>query len=186
MKYISIGAVKNEGTEHILEVTHGNRSFRLEGILAQLWLNGRRGFAIAEGPVELRKLNQLKRMNLAVEADGSGAEEYRALTRCTLVPAQRKHPYWGLNGMEKTCLQWIREAGLVLSMAELTYIMDHQIPLQPGLLGSENAQALVERIYTQDTIFDNILENQMEYAKTRDDTVKAVLTLLKRKRIVLL
>ena len=36
MKYISIGAVLNEGTEHILDVTHGGAQFRLTGEKARL------------------------------------------------------------------------------------------------------------------------------------------------------
>ena len=47
-------------------------------------------------------------------------------------------------------------------------------------------QNLVEQIYTTDTIFDNILENQMEHAVSRDTVVRIVLKLLKKKRIVLL
>lgn len=31
MKYISIGAVLNEGTEHVLDVAHGGAKFRLTG-----------------------------------------------------------------------------------------------------------------------------------------------------------
>lgn len=80
----------------------------------------------------------------------------------------------------------LREAGLVLSMAELTYLMDRKITPCQDLLGSCNAQALVERIYTRDTIYDNILENQMEKAATTDQTVGLVLRLLKKKRIILL
>ena len=41
MKYISIGAILNEGTEHILDVAHGGAQFRLTGEKARLWLNGR-------------------------------------------------------------------------------------------------------------------------------------------------
>ena len=83
-------------------------------------------------------------------------------------------------------LRWLREAGLVLSMAELTILMDRGIKLQDGLLGSNNVQALVETIYTKETICDNILENQMEHAAAREQTVKAVRPLLNNKRIVLL
>lgn len=186
MKYISIGAVTVKGTEEILDVAHGGYTFRLTGQLATFWLNGRQGFACTKNSVELQGLRQLLKMGLAVEADASPAGEYRALTQCTLAPADRDHPYWGLAGIEKEVLHWLREAGLVLSMAELTYLVDHEIPLQPSLLGKDNTQALVEQIYTSDTIFDNILENQMEQSATRDKTVKAVLSLLKKKRIVLL
>ena len=116
MKYISIGAVMTEGTEHILDVTHGGNKFRLTGEKAALWLNGRCKFASVAHPSHLVTLEQLFKMGLVVKCDGSGAEEYRALTKCTLVPAESKHPYFGLWGMEKTVLQWLRSAGLVLSI----------------------------------------------------------------------
>lgn len=186
MKYISIGAVVTEGTEHIVDIAHGGCSFRLTGEKAALWLNGRVGFANALTYSEKITLGQLAKMGLVVVCDGSNAEEYRVLTRCTIVPAEQKHPYWGVWGMERTALEWLRNAGLVLSMAELTYLLDREVPLEKKLLGSGNAQALVERIYTKDTIFNNILENQMERVKTRDQAVKAVLGLLRKKRIVLL
>lgn len=186
MKYISIGAVLNEGTEHILDVAHGSAKFRLTGEKARLWLNGRLGFAEVFNPMHLNMLEQLFKMGLVVKCDGSRAEEFRALTKCTIVPAEREHPYWFLRPLEKTILQWLRNAGLVLSMAELVYLIDRNVPMEDKLLGSEHAQALVERIYTKDTVFNNILENQMERAEVRDRVVKAVLELLRKKRIVLL
>ena len=39
-------------------------------------------------------------------------------------------------------------------MAELVYLMEHNIRPEMQYLGRENAQNLVERIYTKDTIFD--------------------------------
>ena len=186
MKYISIGAVMTEGTEHILDVCRGSSSYHLTGELAAVWLNGRFGFASVKKPTEEQALQLLLRMGLAVQTDGSGFEEYRALTQCTLVPADRKLPYWGLTGVERTALQWLRESGLVLSMAELTYLIDRDVPLQADLLGSANTQNLVERIYTRDTIGDNILEDQMERSGAREQVTNAVLSLLRKKRLVLL
>lgn len=186
MKYISIGTVMTEGTEHILNASHGGYTFCLTGQLAALWLNGRYGFSQTKGQSEDKVLKQLIKMGLAIASDGSSAEEYRVLTQCTLVPADHRHPFWGLSTLERTVLRWLREAGLVLSMAELTYLVDRRIALQSCLLGSDNTQALVETIYIQDTIFDHILENQMEHSEAREKTVKAALTLLKKKRIVLL
>ena len=40
--------------------------------------------------------------------------------------------------------------------------------------------------FLKDTIFDNVLENQMEHAPGREETVKAVLSLLKKKYIIML
>ena len=56
----------------------------------------------------------------------------------------------------------------------------------PELLGEENSQALTETIYTQENIQDNILEAQMEHAFCRDRVVKAVLGLLKKRRVLVL
>jgi hypothetical protein len=83
-------------------------------------------------------------------------------------------------------MRWLREAGLMLTMAELVYLMDRNVEPEPGLLGADNTQSLVERIYTRDTIFDNVLENQMEHVPSRPGTVKTVLALLKKKHIILL
>ena len=54
------------------------------------------------------------------------------------------------------------------------------------LLGERNRQSLTDRIYTQETIFDNILEAQMEHAAARDEVVDALLRLLEKRRILLL
>ncbi len=186
MKYISLGAVLEPSTEHIVKVSHCGIDYTLTQELASLWLDGRFGFARAVNPSEMRTLNQLYRMGLVMTADESEAGEYRALTRCRAVPVKRKNPYSGLVGDAKTIMVWLREAGLVLTMAELIYLMDREIQPELGLLGQENKQALVERIYTKDTIFDNILENQMEHVATREKTVSTILALLNKKHIVLL
>lgn len=186
MKYISIGAVMAEGTEYRLTVCRGMNKFTLTGEQAAVWLNGRLAFADTKKPTEDQALEYLIRIGLAIKSSDYAIAEYRTLTQCTIVPADRKYPFLALSGLEKTVLQWLREAGLVLSMAELVYLIDRNVPLEPKYLGSNNTQNLVERIYTRDTIFDNILENQMERAAMREKTVNTVLSLLRKKRIVLL
>lgn len=186
MKYISIGAVMTEGTEHRLTVCRGMNKFTLTGDHATIWLNGRSGFANTKKPTEDTALEYLVRIGLAIKSSDYAIAEYRTLTQCTIVPADRKYPFWFLSDTEKTVLRWMWEAGLVLSMAELVYLIDRNVPLEAKYLGSDNTQNLVEQIYTRDTIFDNILENQMERAAMREKTVNAVLSLLRKKRIVLL
>lgn len=186
MKYISIGVVGQKSSEHILNISRGSYKFCLTGIQAGLWLNGRYGFSDTNTTQEEKELQQLSKMGLAVICDGSYSEEYRALAHCTLVPTEIRYPFLGIKGQENTILKWLCEAGLVLSMAELTYLIDRRIPLQQRLLGSDNAQALVEEIYTKETIFDNILENRMEHSRARDSVVDSVLKLLRKKRIILL
>ena len=186
MKYISMGAVTKPSTEHIVYVSHCGFDYTLTGDLAYMWLNGRFGFDASRNQFQNNALNQLERMGLVVITEDVLEGEYRALTKVRLVPAKSKNPYLGMSRNEKTALKWITETGLVLSMAELVYLMERDIEPEEKYLGQENVQRLVERIYTKDTIFDNILENQMERAAKRDQVVKLVLSLLKKKRIVLL
>lgn len=186
MKYISIGAVTKPSTEHIVYVSHCGYDYTLTGEQAALWLDGRYGFDAARNQLQLQTLHQLERMGLVVATEDVLEGEYRALTRVRLVPAKAKKAYSGLSRDEKTALKWIRETGIVISMAELVFLMERDIQPEEKYLGQEHVQALVERIYTKDTIVDNILENQMERAEKRDYVVKLVLRLLKKKRIVLL
>lgn len=83
-------------------------------------------------------------------------------------------------------MTWLTKAGLRLSTAELVYLVDRNVEPSEDLLYTASRQALVERIYTVDTIADNVLENQMEAAVLRNDTVQALLHLLRKKRIVVL
>lgn len=186
MKYISTGAVMTKGTEHVFEVCKGNHKFTLAGELAAVWLSGRFAFSDAQSASEIRNLEHLCRMDLAVKAEEADVAQYRVLTHCTLVSADCRYPYCGLSALEKTVLRWLREACLRLTIAELVYLNEHDILPNPTLLGGDNTQTLVEAIYTRENILDNILELQMENAVSRDAVVNAVLRLLKKKRIVLL
>ena len=189
MKYISKGIVKEGSTEFILHVLRGRFDFQLTGEKLVLWLNGRLGFAEADtekNPILRNALEHLRRMGLVEIVENVDAGEYWALTRCMIVPAKEEGISFPLNSGEKRILHWLRKAGLNLTMAELVFLTEHGIEPSQKLLGRENRHRLTETIYTQDNIFDNILETQMERAKKRDDTVKMVLGLLKKQQILLL
>ena len=83
-------------------------------------------------------------------------------------------------------LTWLRGAELHLTMAELVFLCEHLVEPSPELFDEGNAQALTERIYTPETIQDNALEKLMERAGRRDEAVKAVMSLLRKKLAVLL
>ena len=118
MKYISLGAVMEPSTEHIVKVSHCGIDYTLTQELASLWLDGRFGFAEAENPIEMRALNQLYRMGLVVTSDESDAGEYRALTHCRAVPVKRKNPYAGLAGDEKAIMRAAFDAGYPLILLQ--------------------------------------------------------------------
>ena len=186
MKYISIGTVSEGSSEYILKVAHGGYKFQLDGVLAKLWLNGRTQFCSVADPIDIKGLIQLLKMGLAIQAEENAVGEYRALTQCTIVPAECKFPFLFLGTLEKRVLTWLRGAGLVLSMAELTYLVEKDVESEDKLLGSSNTQALVERIYNKETIYDNILDSKMEHAACRDEITKAVMSLVRKKRVLLL
>ena len=83
-------------------------------------------------------------------------------------------------------MRWLTDAGLHLTAAELVFLAEHRIKPTANLLGERNRPRLTERIYTQETIFDNILEAQMGHAAARDEVVNALLRLLEKRRILLL
>lgn len=188
MKYISKGIVVEGSTEHILHLTRCGCDFQLTGEQAFLWLNGRFGFDEVEdeNPILKKAAAQLQRQELIEIAEDEPAGAYRALTRCMIVPAKANGIRVPLAPKEKQLLKWISEAGLRLSMAELVFLAEHRMAPEERWLGEEKRQELTEAIYTQETIFDNILEVQMEHAEKRDEAVELVLALLKKKRILLL
>lgn len=98
--------------------------------------------------------------------------------------SSKKKPW--LASRRKIILFWLVNAGLRLSTAELIYLVENKVEAKPELLHSDNRQALVERIYTADTIRDNILENKMAAAECRDSVLQSMLSLLKKKKILIL
>lgn len=188
MRYLAKGIVKEQSTEHILRINHFGNEFVLTGLRAGLWLDARLHIAETDGKDfnEEKELRQLRKMGLVEEIGPGPVDEYRALTHCVIVPAQHRGLSLPLAPVENNLLRWIAGAGLRLTMAELVYLVEYKIAPEAGWLGEENRQKLTELIYTTDTIFDNILETQMEAAECRDRTVQTVLSLLRKKRILLL
>lgn len=83
-------------------------------------------------------------------------------------------------------MRWLNFAGIRLSTAELVFLSENHIQPKNDLLYADNRQALVETIYTPANIFDNVLEAQMEHASARDTTVETIMSLLRKKKIVML
>lgn len=187
MMYLSKGIVCNGSTEQLLRVNRGGYEYELHGKEAALWLNGRFGIAKPASPAEERVLEHLQRMGLAeCEYEETALAKYRILTNCVLCPTKRHGIHFPLSGLEQQIMLWLTKAGLRLSTAELVYLVDRKVTPREHLLYVSNRQALVERIYTVDTIADNVLENQMAAAVLRDDVVQALLQLIKKKRLVVL
>lgn len=187
MIYISKGIVQEKSTERNICVGRGGQVFQITKVEAQLWLDGRLGFDETKNSSQERAIEHLYRMGLVeYEQEDSLVSRYRILTRCVLCAAAGYNVSLTVGRFESSILNWLTNAGIRLSMAELVYLHEHQIKPTKDLLYTDNRQKLVETIYTQENILDNILECQMEHASCRDKITAAIMVLLKHKRIVIL
>lgn len=187
MIYISKGIAQEKSTERNIYVGRGGQVFQLTKVEAQLWLDGRFGFYKTKNASQERAIEHLYRMGLVeYEPDDTPVSHYRMFTRCVLCAAVGSGVGLTAGRFASSVLDWLTNAGIRLSMAELVYLHERRIKPTKELLCAENRQNLIETIYTQENIFDNILECQMERADCRDDVVEAVMALLKAKKIVIL
>lgn len=184
MIYISKGIVKEHSSEALVRIHHCGQDYQLTGLEAALWLNGQFGFASAQSSWATE---HLQRMGLIEkESEDSPVSRYRILSRCICCPVIPQKPTLPLRSANADLMRWLEKAGLRLSTAELVYLTEHGIAPSENLLYEENRHKLVSLIYTSNSIRENTLELQMEYAKCRDTVVKNLLYLLRRKRLVLI
>ena len=185
LRHLSKGIVQKGSTEQLLFVLYGGQKFELTGNAAATWLNGRFNFAEALGRNETLVI-YLQKLGLAeTEADNDELSRYRIASRCIFCPADTAKTS-ALRAMDKEILQWLKNAGVRLTVAELVYLIENGIKPTQDLLYTDNRQKLIERIYTVDTIADNLLETQMKTAKCRDAVVQSLMRLLKKKLVLVL
>lgn len=188
MMYLSKGFVQEKITGNSLSLARGGREYLLTGLEAALWLRGRFAFENTNSEIEEKLVYQLHQKGLVeMERDSEPLQKYRILTRCVCCPAKRVGQISARLGVnERKIDTWIRKAGLCLSVAELVYLMEHEISAAPEYLHVGNRQNLVELLYCKNNIRDNLLEQQMEQAKCRDEVVSGILELVRKKRIIIL
>lgn len=170
-----------------LTISHRGAEFALTGERAEVWERGRCGFHSDLYGSQFTALREIAGQGLAETSEDTANESFfRLMTNCVICPMRE----WNLSilwePLERTVWQWISKAGLRLTIAELVFLIEKKIKPTPGLLGEANRQALTEAIYTKETIFDGILESRMEQSPARDITVKAVLGLARKKKVILI
>ena len=188
MLYLSKGVVCKNSTDNQLRIARGNTVITISGTEAEVWLKGRfEMITFADDASRTDIVKSLADRGLAeYEVHSDPVGQYRILSRCICCAAKTGLFNKRLSKAEKTVLEWLTKAGIRLSTAELIFLMENKIKLVSSLLFEENSQALIETIYTQNNIFDNILENQMEKADCRDEMVTVLLKLLYKRRIAIL
>lgn len=188
MLYLSKGVVQPKSSIENLWLEHGGKQFQLQGVEAAVWLKGRFGFMVTDSEAEEQVVMRLSDKGLIeMEEKADSISKYRILTRCVCCPArQRGRISSRLNERERQIYTWLQKAGIRLSVAELVFLQEHQITADSGMLGIRNRQKLIETIYTNDNIQDNLLEHQMEKAECRDEVVEVLMQLLKKKKVLIM
>jgi len=178
MLYISKGNLHSKKARDLLTVTWRGDEYALHGNDARLWLAGRSETWLADAT----HLNSLANLGLVETGDTDGPLNiYRLLTNCAACPAPWRRPRWPLRRKERVLWQWINQAGLHLTLAELVFLLEHNIRPVPELLGKANKYALLKIINPDDLL----LEARMEDAFDRDEVVESLLALLRKKYIML-
>ena len=186
MYYISKGIIFKESGIKNINVSRCGGEYNLCGRQAELWLAGRFGVAYADTAGEQPELKELESMGLVEVAEpDETAAYYRLLNNCVICLAKPVFPRFPLNRQEKLIWVWLKNAGIKLNISELVYLTEQKIIPGPMFFGKDNRHTLIHAIYTQKTIFDNILQVEMEKSSARNNTVSAVLGLLKKKRVIL-
>jgi len=186
MIYISKGVLYRVSDINNIEVSRCGEKHILIGTRAKLWLAGRCA-AYARNDIQQAELKKLESMGLAEIAEPDDTAHYQLLTNCVICKANpdiSAVSILPLNKTEKLIWEWIKNAGFKLTISELVYLTEKRIAPGPKYFGKNNWHTLINAIYTQETIFDRILEAKMRESPVRKNVVAAVLGLLRKKRVI--
>ena len=187
MIYLSKGAACKDPVTKRPSVCYAGKVFPLNPAEKRIWDNGRYSFIEPKEQEDIDAVLRLEELGIAeVEQENTADSRYHLLTRCFFCPAKKVGNHHRMSSDENRLYTWLRYAGLRLTVAELIYLADHRVEPTEDLLHEKNRQALVERIYTVDTIADRILENQMESARCRDQITENLMGLLRKRFAIVL
>jgi len=185
MLYLSKG-LKLSSTGLYTHISHCGITHVLSNTSERLWLNGQYACAETKNEIEEWILNKMTDLGVAVSATASDdLSAYRVLTNCVICPVKLVKSQKMLDANEKYIWKWIKKAGFMLTASELVFLTEKEVTPESAYLGKKGWQKLIERIYTTETIPDNVLDNLMESSPAMKQTVDAIIGLLSKKRIYL-
>lgn len=186
MMYLSKGAARPPQRNGVRHVSRCGKVYALGPELASLWYQAR----IMPKPVPAGRecaIQRLAEAGLVSVTDEEGdLAAYRLIIDCVLCPSHKLRLRLPLFGRDRRLWTWVTRAGLRLTASELIRLEELKAVPAQELLGEDGRQDLTETIYTNGSIFDGILETQMEHAHARNDTVASILKLVRTRRLLLI
>ena len=117
-----------------------------------------------------------------LETDETESAKYRMLLRC-IIMVRKKGAGIFLPPRERRILRWLRYPGFRIGIAELVALEEKHIRPNKRLLSDKNWKTLAEKIYGAKPLSNSKIERQMEHSKSRNDTVAALMHLVKLRRV---
>ncbi len=186
MMYLSKGILMEAHGNEPTHVSRCGRIYALGPELTALWKDGQ----FAPHPVPAgreRAIRRLEDSGLVATTEESGTlASYRLFIDSIICPNSKRWTDRFLPESVRRIWTWLNEAGLRLTASELIRLEERQVKPTQALLGEDGRQNLTEMIYFADTIPDGILETMMEHSAARDNTVDALLQLLRTRRLLLI
>jgi len=186
MIYLSKGILLPCSTKNKTIIIHCGKYFELTDAAAKLWLEGQYQINRLQTGQE-KALQTLLGNGLAETADEADEKAvYRILTNCVVCSKPRRDLLSGLSGTEKILMTWISSAGIKLTVAELVYLTEQKIVPTVDLLGETGIRQLIWTLYANQPAIDCILETLMETSPACDETINGILSLLRKKKLVII
>lgn len=183
--YLSKGAPAYCAQSGMLRVSRCGTVYELGPRLANIWLRGRTQ-PVQVMPGQEQAIKRLAEAGLVAVSEEQGSlAAFRLVIGCVLCPSYHHRLRVPLRGRERRIWKWISQAGLRLTASELIRLEEQGVRPVPELLGEDGRQELTEAIYLNTSIFDGILEGEMEHSPARDETVDAILKLVRTQRLLL-
>ena len=117
-----------------------------------------------------------------LEQEETETAKFRMLSRC-IVTVSKKSSELFLSSKERRVLRWLRYPGFRIGIAELVALEEKSILPKKKMLSDKNWKILAEKIYGERLLPYMSLEKRMEHSKSRNETVAALMHLVKLGRV---
>ncbi len=188
MIYISRGEVASEERQTVL---FRGEEYALSLKAWEAWIAGLNNFVIvakslfSNNYALLYELEEKGLVSLSKnESSDANFEKYMVLAKSILVFKPKK-VVGMINRSELFVVDWLMGASFPLMTEEIVYLVEHEVLPSPELIGDKNKQVLINRLYPDGKVEDNILVRRMSRVGRRDFAVSLILNLMKKGYIVL-
>ena len=182
MLYLTKGEARKDKKDGF-KVTHMGRTVLLDKKAAEVWKNGRYKFGRARMAEDIRAVCYMANVGLAeLEREETEIAKYRILSRCFITVIKKPVGIY-FSARERRVLCWLRYPGFRIGIAELVALEENKVMPNREMRSGKNWRLVAEQIYGARPLVYKSLEKRMEHSKSRNETVAALMRLVKRKQV---